>query len=251
MYPNIPFGPASLPTLPFLALIGGWLGLGVFARAGRRLGLSEDRMWNLGVVMVAAGLIVARIAHVVQFWPVYRADPWLMVSIRPGGLLFGPGLVAAVLAGYAYMLLHRMDPLRVMAALSIGLLVAGTFLDVGAFLSGDLVGTPTTLPWGMDYFGETRHPVGFYRAGAMLALAAILWRWGDARRPGRFLLQALLGYGLIRLVVDGFVANAETVAGLRIGQVMGFVVALVASLLLARTGAGSRPASDPAYASPE
>ncbi len=244
MSPILSLGPFSVSIPPLLALLAGWFGLGVLAKVGGRLGLPEERAWNLGVVALAAALIVARFAHVVQFWPLYRADPWLLVSIRSGGLLLGPGLVAAGVAGYGYMLLRRMDPLPVLAALACALLVAGAFLEVSAFLTGRVLGTPTSLPWGVASFEAIRHPVGLYRAGGMGLLAGLLWWRGDVARPGRFLCQAVLGYGVLRLVADGFVANADTVAGIRVSQLLGFLGALVAALLLARWSRAPRPASD-------
>ena len=59
MYPSLPFGPLSLPTTPVLAIIAFWLALETAARFGKRLRLNGDDVWNLGLVALLAGLIVA------------------------------------------------------------------------------------------------------------------------------------------------------------------------------------------------
>ena len=234
MYPVIPVGPLSLPTAPILALVAVWLGLDVTARFGRRYGLDSDELWNFGLLALIAGLIVARLWHVVQFWPIYRQDPLLMFSIRPGGLAFWPGVVAGLLAGYAYLLWRRLDPVQVAAALSVGLLAVGAVLSVSAFLTGSVIGTPTTGPWGLPYFGELRHPVGLYRALGLLVALAAVWRGADPRRPGRTILQAGLGYSLVRLFADAFQADPGLVGQVRASQLLALIAGVIFALLLAR-----------------
>jgi len=236
VYPVIPVGPLSLPTGPILALLATWLGLDVTARFGRRYGLDSDELWNFGLLALIAGLIVARLWHVVQFWPIYRTDPLLMFSIRPGGLAFWPGVVAGLLAGYAYLLWRRLDPLQVAASLSVGLLAMAAVLSVSDFLTGRVIGTPTPLPWALPYFGEPRHPVGLYRALGLLIVLAGVWKWADPRRPGRTVLQAGLGYSLVRLVADAFQADPSLVGQVRISQLLALLAGVICALLLAREG---------------
>ncbi|MBG6562546.1 TlpA family protein disulfide reductase [Pseudomonas aeruginosa] len=69
------------------ALLGGWLA----ARGGGRN--AEPVLFNL----LLLGLLVARRAFVVRYWPQYRGDFAQMLDIRDGGFLAWPGLLAAVL----------------------------------------------------------------------------------------------------------------------------------------------------------
>lgn len=232
MYPVIPIGPLSLPTAPFIALLAIWLGLGALARAGIRAKLDPDQLWNFGLLALGAGFIVARLWHVVQFWAIYRIDLPLILSPRPAAFAFWPGLTAALAAGYAYLIWKRLDPIRVGAALAVGLLAAGGVLEVGAFLTSTTVGIPSDLPWALAVFDVTRHPAALYRAGGMWGLAALLlWR-GAFEEPGRTVGWALLGFALLRLLADGFVAEVATISGLRISQLIALAVALACALFL-------------------
>ena len=110
MYPTLPFGPLSFPTGPILAILAIIVGLEVAGRYGRKLGLHPDDVWNTGLIAFASGLIVARLWNVFQFSHIYRAEPNLILSLRPSGFAFWPGVVAALIGGYAYLLYRRAGP---------------------------------------------------------------------------------------------------------------------------------------------
>lgn len=233
MFPALPFGPLTLPTGPFFVLFGLYFGLDVAARSGKRLGLPADHVWNTGLLALLAGVIVARLWTVVQFWYVYSQEPLLVFSLRPSGFALLPGLVAAFLAGYAYLLRTAISPLRIAAAFAPGVLTAGVFLNVGDYLTGAVTGLPSDLPWALPYFGEMQHPVGLYRAlGLIAALAFVLWRL-DRNRPQRTIYLALLGWGLVQLLAGGFVANPALLGPLRLSQTLGLAAALLGAGLLA------------------
>lgn len=232
MYPVLPIGPFSLPTAQILALIAGWLGLDIAARFGKRYGLDSDEVWNFGLLAIAAGLIVARLWHVVQFWAIYRSDPALMFSIRPGGLALWPGVVAALIVAYGYLLWRKLDPVRVAAAVGMGLLAGAIVLQISAFLTGSVVGTLSTLPWALPYFGEMRHPVGLYRAVGFFVVLVSVWRASDPKRPGRTVLLVGLGYSLVHLIADAFQASPALFGQFRSSQIIALVAAIGFALLL-------------------
>ena len=250
MFPVIPIGPLSLPTAPFAVLLAIWLGLGVVGRVGRELKVDADHLWNLGLLGLGAGFIVARLWHVVQFWAIYRIDLLLIVSPRPGAFTFWPGFVAALIVAYGYLIWKRLDPVRVGAALAVGLLVAGGILEIGAFLTSSTVGTPSDLPWAIAVFDVTRHPVALYRAAGMFVLAAALFWKGDFRQPGRFIGWAVLGYALLRLLADGFLADTATIGEIRVVQMVALSIALVVAFLLSRSGADEAGHRDETLHSP-
>jgi phosphatidylglycerol:prolipoprotein diacylglycerol transferase len=237
MYPTLPFGPLALPTGPVLAILAVILTLDIAGRYGRRLGIHPDDSWNVGLIALTAGLIVARLWNVFQFWYIYQSEPILIFSIRPSGFEFWPGLVAAIITGYTYLWRRALDPLRVAAALAVGAVAGSIVLSISGFATGTLVGTVSDLPWALPYFGETRHPVGLYRALGSAILCLLLWVAADHQQPERVLLLAILGYSLLRLVTDGFLAETALIGGFRLSQVVALAVALVVVLMLA---SGSR-----------
>lgn len=234
MYPTLPLGPISLPTGPVFALLAFWFGLETAARYSRRVGGHPDEVWNTGLLAVLAGLIVARLFHVVQFWAIYAAEPLLVFSLRPSGFTWGPGVAAAVVGGYTYLWRRRSDPLRVAAALAVGGLAAGVVLGVGTHLTGSAVGMPSALPWAVSHYGELLHPIGYYRALGFLLWLAAMWAWDRSRQPARTLWTALFGAALVWLLAEAFRAEPPLLGPFRSGQLVALALALTASLMLAR-----------------
>lgn len=234
MYPALPFGPMTIPTGPIVALIAVTIGLELAGRYGRRLGLLIDDVWNTGLMMLLFGLIVARLWNVIQFWPIYVAEPWLMISLRPSGFALLPGIGGGLVAAYVYMIRRALTPAPVITALGVGITAAAAIFFAGALLTGEIIGLPSTLPWAIKYYGEDVHPVAlYYGAGIGLVL---LWQWVQPlpSAPLRVLFQLCFGVGLVLLVVGAYEADAALFAGWRLLQVVGFFAALLAALFLAR-----------------
>ena len=240
MYPTLPFGPASLPTAPILAILAVLVALEVASRYGRKLGLHPDDVWNTALIGLAAGLIVARVWNVFQFRHIYRVEPTLIFSLRPSGFEFWPGVAAALIGGYAYLLYRALDPVQVGASLGMGALAGGALLAMSGHLTGGILGLASTAPWAQPYFGELRHPAGLYLALGLALLTALLWLWAAPQRPARIMLLVVLGYSLVRLLIDGFRDGMDLIGPFRASQVIALIVALICALLLARSAAADR-----------
>lgn len=235
MYPVLPFGPITIPTGPIVALIAVTVGLELAGRYGRRLGLLIDDVWNTGLTALLFGLIVARLWNVIQFWPIYIAEPWLIISLRPSGFALGPGVVGAVVAAYLYLLRRALSPAKVATALGVGITCSAAILFTGTFLTGAIVGLPTSVPWALAHYGEPLHPVALYYGGGIGLV--LLWQWLQPvpASPLRILLHLAFGVGLVLLVTGAYEAAAAAWLGWRLLQLVGLVTALFAAFLLSRS----------------
>ncbi len=235
MYPALPFGPVTIPTGPLVALVAVTIGLEVAGRFGRRLHLATDDVWNTGLLATLATVIVARLWNVIQFWGAYSAEPWLILSLRPSGFVWNAGLVAGVVVAYFYLLRRALPPLPITVALASGVLTATAIFTAGAFLTGTLVGLPSTVPWALPYYGVLRHPVALYYGIGFALLVVAGWLIRVRMSVGQLLLLWLLGSGLLLLWLAAYEEGSRTFLRLRVNQVLGLGLALVACLALART----------------
>ncbi len=233
MYQSLPFGPITLPTGPLFAMLAVFLGLETAGRFGRRFGLRTDDVWNTGLLAVLAGLIVARLWNVFQFWYVYSAEPALIISLRPSGFALWPGLIAAFIAAYAYLLRHALSPTRMAAAFSVGFLTMASVLAISDYLTGAIIGLPSDLPWARPYYGEMQHPAALYRAVGFLASIAVIWPLANAQHPGRTVGHVGLASGLVLMIADAFAANAAVTGDFRSSQLLGLALALISAAGLA------------------
>lgn len=240
MYSTLTFGSIALPTAPLFALMAWLVGLEIAGRFGKHVNLDLNAVWNTGLIAISVGLIVARLWNIVRFWAVYSTEPLLMFSLRPSGFELYPGLIAALIAAYAYLIYKALDPFDMFAAASIGTIAAMAILAVSNFLTGAVVGTATQQPWAANYFGKSVHPAALYRGLGFFVLLVVLTIFskriiGNNNRTAQSLiLLTILGGALVHLIADGFVESADVLAGFRISQLVALLVALIATWLLAR-----------------
>ncbi len=228
MLQSIPIGPFALPTTPLFVVLAVLIGLDMAARYGRWLRLSADDVWNTGMIALVACLVGARLWNVLQFWDVYLEELGLIFSLRPSGFIWGAGAVAGLIAAYAYLIVKSLDPLRIATAFLVGVTTGWIVQSISNFLTGNLLGALSTLPWAMPYFDELRHPVALYEmlGATLLLLLTLIFAKRD--QPKRTLLGLLLGWSVLLLITRAFVNEPVTIAGMRVVQVMALIVGLVA-----------------------
>jgi phosphatidylglycerol:prolipoprotein diacylglycerol transferase len=233
MLPVLQVGPLAIPVYPLSLLLAIWIALAVGAWAARYQGLAGDHIYNAGLYGLVAGVVIARLAHVITFWSAYRAQPLEIVGLNTRAFIGWPGLVAALVVAGWYIRRHRLPWTRVVDAGALGALLGVSVACLGAFLAGQSLGTPTALPWGITIWDVPRHPFQLYGMLAALATAGLVaWVLTRRQRPGAAALVALAGCGLAALLIDPARADSlTTVGGLRVVQLLG-----LASLVLALWG---------------
>lgn len=227
MLPTIAIAGLSLPTGPLLALLALYAALWLAARLAQPQGLEGDHLWNLGFVAALATLIGARLAYVVQFWPIYRQDLPAIVSLRPGTLAWTPGVLLGLLAGLIYVRRARLPLATALDALAPGALLGLAILSLADFLTGNAYGTPGAVPWAVELWGARRHPVQLYHLGALLIALVVVLRQPLAPSGQRAWL-ALFLYALSRLLCDAWRGDSHILAGgFRAEQIIALAVALM------------------------
>ncbi|MFN8440704.1 MAG: prolipoprotein diacylglyceryl transferase family protein [Caldilineaceae bacterium] len=233
MVQSLQFGPLAVPTAPLFAVLAVMIGVDMAARYGRRLGLHADDVWNTGMIAIVAGLIVARLWNVLHFWDVYLEEPGLIFSLRPSGFVWSAGLIAALIAGYGWMIVRSLDPLRVATALLVGGTVGWIVQSMSNFLTGNPLGLLSNLPWAVPYYDELRHPVALYELAGATVLWLFVMSWGRRASPSQTFWGLLLGWGVLLLLTRAFVEEPVTMLGLRTVQVVALVIGLFACWRLA------------------
>ncbi|MEA3337702.1 MAG: prolipoprotein diacylglyceryl transferase family protein [Chloroflexota bacterium] len=246
MFPTIPIGPMRLQTYGLFLLIAFWAGLWLAARLADRHGIERDHVYNAGFYALIGGLIAARLGHVIAYFEVYRNDPLQIISLSPGALLPAAGIIGALLVAAIYLRRHHLPPLAFLDVAAMGLLLALAIAGLGAFLAGRTLGTMTDLPWGVELYGVTRHPVALYEALATLALLIVLLRYdrGHLQQPGQLALLALFGYATIRLFLEPLRADSLTVGdGWRLVQLVALLLVAISGGILARMASTESPSA--------
>jgi phosphatidylglycerol---prolipoprotein diacylglyceryl transferase len=248
---------ASLPSPPSNAIHIGALqlrayglsiALGVLAAvwiAQRRWsarGGDPGDITRLAVWSVAAGLVGARLYHVITDHQRFEGR-WLHTfAIWEGGLGIPGGLIAGVLTGALIARRRGLPVAQLLDVVAPAIPVAQAIGRLGNWFNQELYGRPTDLPWALRIGPEHRlpgyehvatyHPTFLYEALWNLALAGLLIlyeRRHPEARPGRLFALYVAGYALGRLWVETLrIDPASHLAGLRV-NVWVSILALAAS----------------------
>ena len=260
--PSPPFQQLTLGPLNF-RMYGLVIALGVLAavaiarrRFADRGGDPED-ITTVAIFAVPAGLIGARIYHVVtDFGDRYSDGRWWPDAFFiwngglgiPGGVLLG-AIVAIVVAKRM-----KMDWRQVADAAAPAIPVAQAIGRLGNWFNQELYGRPTELFWGLKVDappaeyppGTLFHPTFLYEGLWNLSLAALIVLGGRkfVLKPGRWFAVYVAGYGLGRLWVESLrIDFATEVFGLRVNTWISLVLIVVGLLWLFWRGSPVDPAA--------
>jgi phosphatidylglycerol:prolipoprotein diacylglycerol transferase len=224
----------------------------IAVRLARRDGLPSEKIYDLSLWMLLAGLVGSKILMLFTE-PEYRDNPALLISLdflRSGGVFYG-GLLGAVLAGYFLMKRYKLPWWKTADACAPGIAVANFFGRQGCFAAGCCWGKPTTLPWGVKFTDAGHqitgvptdaylHPTQLYESFAMLLVFFfLLWLHKRKRFSGQVILAYALLYSVIRFAIEfvrddprGDVFGLTSLTGLSTSQLISLVIGIWALILL-------------------
>lgn len=237
MIPFLHIGPLTIPTYGLMVACAMIVSYYVLRADMARRGLatdSEAAAETFIAIPCLAGIIGAKLYHVLETPADLFADPWHQIFSQFGFAWFG-GLIAGFAAfvwlarRYKIPLLEMLDAGSPAAALGYGI------GRIGCLLSGDGdYGIPTSLPWGMSFPNglvpttDRVHPTPIYELIAACAIAWILWRIGGraiaapkngaVRSGGRVFAAYLILTGIARFLVEIIRINPRSFLGMSNAQ---------------------------------
>jgi phosphatidylglycerol---prolipoprotein diacylglyceryl transferase len=200
--------------------------------------------------VLLAGLLGARLLHLLEHWQFYASRPGAVLDLGNGGLsawgalIFG-GAALAVQARQRCLSLPRLAD-----ASAPSLAVGDSIAQFGCLINGDGQGVPAELPWATRYqsidalspdFGVARHPCQIYQLLADLLILGLLGllRATPLASGARFCIWLGL-YGLSRVVIGAVRLDPPLLLGLQLAQLLGLAAVVVAAAVLIRMA--TRPA---------
>ncbi len=229
---SIDIGPLSLNLYGLMIALGVVAAVWLFGRRIQERGIgTPDDASAIGLVAVLAGVIGARLYHVVTDWDRFEGDLAKIPAIWEGGLGIPGGLLAGIPVGL-WMAHRRGMPLSTAATCAApAIALAQAIGRWGNYFNQELYGRPTDLPWALEIdadhllpgyaVGTTFHPTFLYESLWSLGLVVVLL-WIDRRRwlrDGSLMAVYVIGYGIGRFWVEGLrIDRADELGGLRWNQ---------------------------------
>ena len=201
---------------------------------------------NMLFACMLGSLIGGRVGYALFYgWDQLVESPLWIFQIWQGGMSFHGGLLGVV-AGVLYVAhSEKVAALRIGDLACLGAPLGLAFGRLGNFINGELWGKPTLLPWGMVFQQADelpRHPSQFYELlGEGILLFLVLTYLAKRHyHPGLLVAVFLIGYGLIRFLVE-FVREPDAHIGyfnvggilLSMGQLLSLPMMAIGLWLLA------------------
>src|SRR5713101_3310162 len=219
MHPRLfELGPITVYTYGVLLAAAYLLGLKLaMVRAAKR-GLDSARVLDLGIYIIIAALVGAKLLLLVTDFRTFKNDPRELLTLaRSGGVFYG-GLILAVIVAVWYIRRIGLPLWTTCDVFAPGIALGHVVGRFGCFFAGCCYGKPTTVPWAItftDPFAAANtgtplnvplHPTQLYEAGAeALILVALLATESRGRRfAGRTFWLYMLLYAISRFIVEMF-----------------------------------------------
>ncbi len=210
-----------------------WLGQRRWAERGN----NPDQIGTIALFAIPAGVVGARIYHVITDWnSKFAGEPFTEVfNIRAGGLGIPGGMFLGIVVGLLVAKVQGIAIKDVLDAVVPGLPLAQAIGRWGNWFNQEVYGRPTELPWGLEIDADHRfgipeeyrdvdafptfHPTFLYEAVWNVGLVGVLlWVDGKGWLPrGRLISIYMIGYGIGRLWLETVRIDAATeLFGLRV-----------------------------------
>ncbi len=235
------FGCLRIYSYGVMVTIGFLIAVYFASRDAARNGIEPDKIFDIGLYALVAGLIGARLLHVLLDFGYYSAHPFEIILINRGGLAFHGGLAAGICAAWLVIRYHRM-PLWNTADIVIPFVALGQAIGrIGCLLNGCCYGAPTYLFFGIRLPGHLQflHPTQLYLSLYLFVTFLILKKIERQKQwQGKTFFSYLLLYAFGRFVIDFFRGDLKPLlSGLTASQLISaaiFIGALISYRHLSR-----------------
>ena len=245
---SIQIGPLELRAYGVMIALGVLAAVWLAQRRFAAQGGDPDLIARVAMWGVPAGLIGARLYHVITDWRFDEgwAEPF---KIWEGGLGIPGGMAAGIFVGLWYARSQGASMGAVLDAVAPALPLAQAIGRLGNWFNQELFGRPSDLPWAVEIdvehrpaehlTEETFHPTFLYESLWNLGLVLFII-WIDRRRvirPGSLIAVYVLGYGLGRLWIEALrIDFANEILGVRINIWISLIAMVGAAVWLAFWG---------------
>jgi phosphatidylglycerol---prolipoprotein diacylglyceryl transferase len=224
------------------------LGILASARLGLWLlgkdGVDVSRAGDLVVWMVVVGLVGARLLYVWENYQLFTGQ-WLRVfALTEGGISQWGGLFGAGAGALIWALRAKVSYLKIVDAGGAATMIGLAIGRIGDVINGEHHGTPTNLPWGVEYVnpdtlgqpGKVVHPEVAYEMILTLVLLALLLPLHQRlkkRFPNGVLgLIYLALYAAGRFMLSFYRTDPSVLFGMRQAQVASLLMVVIAVIAI-------------------
>ena len=249
MNPIIDLGFISIHVYSLFLFVAMICGSFLAIREAKKQGIEEDFIINLLFYAIIFGIIGARIYFVMFHFDYYSSNPLDIFKIWEGGLAIHGGIIAAIITIYIYCHKYKVELLKTLDILVVGLIIAQAIGRWGNFFNSEAHGPETTLAYltslhlpqfiidGMYINGSYYIPTFFFESVFCLIgfIILIILRKNKNLKIGQLTSFYLIWYGLIRFFIESFRTDSLMLFSFKIAQIVSIIMIIIGIIVLIKS----------------
>ena len=198
--------------------------------------ISYENITELAIFVIPIAIICARLYFVVFRAEEFVHNPIEIFDFRTGGLAIYGGILGGIITTIVYCKIKKIHALDLLDVIAPVVALGQSIGRWGNFVNIEAYGTETKLPWrmGVYEFGEyiEVHPTFLYESVATFILFILLFRIKNKRKfKGQVTYLYLIGYGLIRMIIEGIRTDSLMIGPIRVSQLLSAIIMMIAIAL--------------------
>lgn len=233
----------------------------------RRTGQKVENYIDYTIFGILGGILGARIYYVAFSWDQYKDNLLEIFNLRGGGIAIYGGVIGAVIVAIIFCKIKKMKFWQFADTAVLGLILGQIIGRWGNFFNREAFGSFTNGLFAMqipvsdvslypipeslmvvingEAFVQVQ-PTFLYESVLNLVVLALLIIFRDKKKfYGETFLRYLMGYGVVRFIVEGFRTDQLQLFGVAVSQVLSVVlfVAALALTIVMRVRLHGKPAA--------
>ena len=232
------------------------IGLTMAAYIGKRTGQDPETYWDLGIWLIIAAIVGARIYYVIFSWDYYKDNPLQIFNLRGGGLAVYGGIILGVITICVFAHRRKLSIPLILDTVTCGLVLGQIIGRWGNFFNREVFGgytdsllamrLPVSMVREIDISDSIRahmtagtnyiqvHPTFLYEGLWNLFLLILMLLLTRRKRfDGEVALLYFGGYGIGRAVIEAIRTDQLYITGTKVpvSMAVGLVTAAVCAVL--------------------
>ncbi len=180
--------------------------------------LNTELIWQALIWVIVAGVVGARLYHVVDYWDYYIQNPLQIVQIHKGGLGIFGAFIAGSIALIIFLKIKTQDVLDWLNVFAVVLPLGQAIGRWGNYFNKELYG---------------RGPIPFFAAESFLNLILFCVLFVNFRKQSeKSLALYLIGYGIIRFLLEFWRQDSWRIDSINIAQIISTAFLITGNALL-------------------
>jgi phosphatidylglycerol:prolipoprotein diacylglycerol transferase len=235
MFPIIQIGPLAVQAAGLFLIASVYIGMVLTEKRASQSGLNSASLDNLILLALFGLLAGGRLSFALTHWDSFRASPLDIFSLNASLFDLTGGLAIGFIVALVYGQRKGLAFWSTLDALTPFFATVMVGLGLSHLADGSAFGKETSLPWGIELHGAIRHPSQIYEVAFALFILSLIGMRKPFPAAGAQFLTFLAWTAGARLFLEAFRGDSTLVfGGLRLGQILAWIVLAVAFLALTR-----------------